>query len=101
MRSRQIIKERGIYYHRFYKLIMKSYSCSAKSFYLHLFMSSIILLSTINQLLDEIKYLDHVSKLESAVQYLYTSFKRAISNHVYGNWEPMINELLVCAAIIC
>ena len=44
---------------------------------------------------------NHVSKLESAVQYLYTSSKRAISNHVYGNWEPMINELLVCAAIIC
>ena len=64
-------------------------------------MNSIILLSTINQLLDEIKYPDHVSKFESAVQYLYTGSKRAMSNHVYGNWEPMINELLVRAAIIC
>lgn len=58
-------------------------------------------LSTINQLLDEIKYPDHVSKFEPAVQYLYTGSKRAMSNHVYGNWEPMINELLVRAAIIC
>lgn len=88
MRSRQIIKERGIYYHRFYKLIMKSYSCSAKSFYLHLFMSSIILLSTINQLLDEIKYPDHVSKLESAVQYLYTAL-----NGQYQTMSMVIGNL--------
>lgn len=51
-------------------------------------MSSIILLSTINQLLDEIKYPDHVSKLESAVQYLYTAL-----NGQYQTMSMVIGNL--------
>ncbi len=55
----------------------------------------------INPLLDEIQYPDHVSKLESAAQYLYTSSKWAMSKQAYGNWKSMINESLVRAAVIC
>lgn len=57
--------------------------------------------SFINYLLDENKYPEHVKALEQAGTDLFKSSRWAMSRQAYGNWQTMINESLVRAAVIC
>lgn len=57
--------------------------------------------SFINHYLDENKYPKHVKQLDSAANDLYMNSQMSMSQQAYGNWQTMINESLVRAAVIC
>ncbi len=57
--------------------------------------------SFVNYLLDENKYPHHVKGLEKAGTYLFKSSQWAMSKQAYEDWQTMINESLVRAAVIC
>lgn len=57
--------------------------------------------SFINHFLDENKYPDHVKALAPAASNLFKSSQWSMMKQAYGNWQTMINESLVRAAVIC
>lgn len=57
--------------------------------------------SFINHYLDENKYPDFVKELEPAATDLFMSSRWSMAKQAYGNWETVINESLVRAAVIC
>ena len=57
--------------------------------------------SFINHYLDENKHPDFVKELEPAATDLFMSSRWSMAKQAYGNWETVINESLVRAAVIC
>lgn len=57
--------------------------------------------SFVNPLLDAGRYPHHVAALEKAGNDLYQSSRRTMLLQAYGNWQTMINESVVRAAVIC
>lgn len=57
--------------------------------------------SFINHFLDGNKYPEHVQALEPAATDLFKSSRWSMMKQTYGNWQTMINESLVRAAVIC
>lgn len=57
--------------------------------------------SFINPFLDERKYPNHIKALKTSVTQLFLSSQWAMSKQAYGDWETLINESLVRAAVIC
>ena len=57
--------------------------------------------SFINYLLDDTVYPEHVRQLEKSGDILLQSSLWAMSRQAYSNWQTVINESLVRAAVIC
>lgn len=57
--------------------------------------------SFVNHLLEEKRFPAHVAELEEAGKYLFRSSHWAMSKQAYGNWQTVVNESLVRAAVIC
>ncbi len=57
--------------------------------------------SFVNYLLDSSLFPNHVDKLENAGTRLFQSSRWAMQNQAYGNWQTVINESIVRAAVIC
>lgn len=57
--------------------------------------------SFINHFLDENKFPKYVNELKSSATDLFKSSQWSMSKQAYNNWETMINESLVRAAVIC